>query len=90
MTLEQARGVAKWTYAKAKRESEARVVRWEWATFERHSIEPAYFEIHKHRRGYLLKKEPKKDDYAHGFDAQGRLCVDRQQTEFPGRFYETF
>jgi hypothetical protein len=93
VTLELARGLAKWTYAEAKREAEASVVRWEWATFTRHSLEPAYFEIHKHRPGNLLAGEPAPPTSgarAHGFDAEGRLCVERQQTEFPGRFYETF
>ena len=56
------------------------------------SLEPAYFEVHKVRRGDLLAKEPrslKNGGFAHGFDA-GRLCMTREQTQFKGREYETF
>lgn len=93
MSLEQARDVVRWTYAKAKRETAARVVRWEWGTFVRYSLEPAYFEVHKVRRGDLLAKEPrslKNGGFAHGFDAEGRLCMTREQTQFKGQEYETF
>jgi hypothetical protein len=89
VSLTQARALRRWTYARAKRETEARVVRWEWASFTRYSLEPHYFERHRFRRGDVLAR-PKRGAHGHGFDAEGRLCVERRLTEFEGRFYETF
>jgi len=65
------------------------VVRWEHATFRRYSLEPHWFERHRFRRGDLVKR-PSARAYANGFDAEGRLCVERQPTSLRGRFYETF
>jgi hypothetical protein len=67
------------SYATIKREVEGRVVRWEWATFSRHSHEPNYFEASNVARGRLLKSvEGKKEKDQHGFDAQDRLIVERR------------
>lgn len=81
-----------WSYAAARRECEARVVRWEWASFARHSLEPGYFEIGRYRRGDLLDEEPgaMHRAWGHGFDADGLLAVERRHVEFPGQYYETF
>lgn len=79
-------------YATIKAEAEARVVRWLWASFDVHSYEPAYFEINKFPRGKLLPGEPDPPTHAigYGYDAQGRVVVERRQTEFPGHVGETF
>lgn len=89
MSLKKARALSRWTYAKAKRECEACVVRWEYATFDRYSLEPHYFERHRFRRGDPLPKA-RANAYAFGFDADGMLRVERSPVEFKGRFYETF
>jgi hypothetical protein len=81
------------SYAKLKAAAEAAVVRWEWATFVVHSYEPAYFEISKVTQGRILPSEPAEPisgAHGYGFDAHGRVVVERQQTEFVGRVYETF
>lgn len=81
------------SYAKLKTAAESRVVRWQWATFAIHSYKPAHFEISKKRKGRVLPSEPANPisgAHGYGFDSQGRVVVERQQTEFPGRVYETF
>ncbi|MBL8739704.1 MAG: hypothetical protein JNK04_01380, partial [Myxococcales bacterium] len=49
---------AKTAYAGTKHACERTVVRWEWGTFVLHSLDPAYFELHKVRRGAPLASEP--------------------------------
>lgn len=81
------------SYGEIKRDAESKVVRWEWATSDLFSYEPAYFEINKYRRGRTITGEPDpllEGVCGYGFDAGGRVVVERQQTEFPGRYYETF
>jgi hypothetical protein len=84
---------AKHDYAARKKAAETQVVRWQWATFAIHSYEPAYFEISKVKPGNLLAAEPSEPadgrNY-YGYDVQGRVVVEQQQTEFAGRVYETF
>lgn len=92
--IEKARSLAKAAenlYPELKRECEEKVVRWERGDFVLHSLEPAYFEIHKHRPGNRLEGEAatRRGWYAHGFDAQGRLVLLREYV-FSDRFYETF
>ena len=93
--LKRARAMAakgRKNYSKLKTEVEARVVRWEWASFPRHSYEPAYFEINKFPRGKVLayEKDAPLPPYQCGYDTQGRMIVERQYTEFPGHVGETF
>ena len=93
MSLEAAQALADWGYEQAKEEAESSVVRWEWASFTRYSLEPCYFEINRYRRGDPLNDEPEpplNGARGHGFDAAGRLRVERQQTNEPGCYYETF
>ncbi|MCC6574035.1 MAG: hypothetical protein IT462_09600 [Planctomycetes bacterium] len=81
------------SYADLKAAAEAKVVRWQWATFATYSYKPAHFEISKYARGRLLPSEPTppvSGVHGYGFDANDRIVVERQQTEFPGRVYETF
>ncbi|HRI71359.1 MAG TPA: hypothetical protein PK156_44305 [Polyangium sp.] len=79
-------------YATLKATTEARVVRWEWASASLHSYEPGYFEIHKFPRGKVLAdvKDAQFHPYQYGYDVEGRMIVERQHTEFPGHIYETF
>jgi hypothetical protein len=80
-------------YGALKADAEASVVRWQWATFAIHSYKPADFEISKMKKGRPLPAEPsppKSGAHGYGFDDEGRVVVERQQTEFPGRCYETF
>ncbi len=80
-------------YAQLKATVEASVVRWEWATFAIHSYKPAHFEISKMKNGRVLKVEPvppANGAHSYGFDANGRVVIERQQTEIGGQFYETF
>jgi len=69
-----------------------RVVRWEWATFTRYSLEPLYFELHMFLPGVPLESEPDPELYAtgHGFDSDGNLIVELDQTGEPGQYSETY
>lgn len=79
-------------YATIKARVEPRVVRWEWASDELHSYEPAYFEIEKYRPGKVItiEEDGLLPPYQYGYDAEDRVVVERQNTEFPGYVYETF
>lgn len=94
--LERARALAKGAqrrYAKLKAEAEARVVRWEWASFAARSYKPAHLEISKTVKGKPLAAEPVPPvggSHGYGLDAEGRVVIELQQTSFPGRYYETF
>jgi YD repeat-containing protein len=80
-------------YATLKATAEGQVVRWEWASDTLHSYEPAYFEIHKFPRGKVLPTKPDPIPwvaYEYGYDAQGRVVVARQYTEFSPRTSERF
>jgi hypothetical protein len=79
-------------YAALKREAEAKVVRWEWATDEMCSPQPWYFEIHGFSKGKRLATAPRKKEglVEYGFDAADRLAVIRQYTEFKGYVQESF
>jgi hypothetical protein len=69
------------------------VVRWEWWTWVAYSYEPAYFELAKESRGHPLDAEVGPTTHgAHGYglDGEGRVVIERENTEFPGRYYETF
>ncbi len=80
-------------YAELKARLEAEVVRWQWSTFDVHSLEPFYFERHRFGRGRILDappEEPESGNVESGFDAAGRVVVERGYTSVPGRFYETF
>jgi hypothetical protein len=80
-------------YRRLKKESEAQVVRWEWGTSTLHHIEPFYFERGQFSRGRRLAGAPRgarSGAHGHGFDAAGRIVVERQRTEFPGMEDQTF
>lgn len=67
----------------------SKVVRWEWGTFTRRSLEPAHFELHKCTPGELLLDKPDppiSGAVGHGLDAEGRMVVDHGLTEFVDRF----
>ena len=80
-------------YTMLKRDAEARIERWEWASFTRHSFEPAYFEVHKSTPGIQLESEPdppRSGAHGYGFTSDGALVVDRKQTSSPGHLDESF
>ncbi len=79
-------------YKKLKKATEAAVVRWEWATKQRHSHVPAYFETRNQTRGRALKAEPTTWSYQvqEGYDAKGRMVVERRRTNTKDSQYETF
>lgn len=79
-------------YATIKAEAERRVVRWEWADFSRYSFHPGYFEINKFSRGKLIPQAPNPPTSAtgYGFDANGRIVAEQDQTSWPDRLDETF
>lgn len=94
--LERARALAKGAqrrYAKLKAEAEAKVVRWEWASFAARSYKPAHLEISKTVKGKPLPAEPQPPvggSHGYGLDAEDKVVIELQQTSFPGRHYETF
>ena len=53
-TLEDNLEHARKRYAELKARAEAQVVRWQWATFTGHCLEPCYFERHRFGRGRPL------------------------------------
>lgn len=79
-------------YRTVKALVEPRVVRWQWASDTMHSYEPGYFEINKFPIGKALadEKEAILHPYQYGYDAEGRVVIEKQYTEFPGYVYETF
>jgi hypothetical protein len=84
---------ARATYKTLKKSCEARVVRWEWATFAIHEGEPYYHERHKIARGRKLNAKPakvKEGMRQYGFDADGHVVVVRNYTTLKGMFYEAF
>lgn len=65
----------------------ARAVRAEWSTFDRHSLEPHYFERNRYGRGRLLKDpvvDPKGLTLSF-FDADDRLILTRDYNELAPR-----
>jgi hypothetical protein len=91
--LKDAFATARATYKTLKKSCEARVARWEWATFAIHEAEPYYHERHKIARGRKIKGKPaaiKSGMHQYGFDAAGRVVVVRKYTELKGTFYEEF
>src|SRR4051794_29301980 len=86
-------GRARRRYRALKGRCEARVERWEWATTSAIDPRPFYHERNELPRGRVLKGRPgtiKRGTHAYGFDAEGRVVVVRQYTEFRGRMYEEF
>jgi hypothetical protein len=79
-------------YKTVKTRVEPRVVRWEWASDILHSYEPAYFEIEKYRPGKVITigEDGLVAPYQYGYDAEGRVVVERQYCEIPGHVTETF
>jgi hypothetical protein len=79
-------------YSEIKKESEQKVVRWEWYTDDFYSIQPYFFEQNLWKKGKKLKNEPssKTDKCQYGFDADGRMIAIRQYTEFKNSFFEEF
>lgn len=88
---------ARGEYAQRKRDAEAAVVRWEWATGAVHELQPFSFERNRFSRGKPLKAPPEfpaEGDRAYGFDGEGRLRVERSHSGFvrdgASWCYETF
>jgi hypothetical protein len=79
-------------YRELESRIEETVARWEISTDSRHSFEPFYFERHRCGAGKVLARAPesRKDYVESGFDAEGRLIVERSYTSLAGRCYETF
>lgn len=59
-----------------------RVTTWRWATNDCHDPRPLYYERHGFTRGRMLSGLPAPvcDHRQYGFDAQGRVVVERQLT----------
>jgi hypothetical protein len=78
-------------YGARKAEAESRVADWQAYTNEGYSAEPLYFEVHHYRRGRRLASPGDPEArWWHGVDDSGRVWVDRQATEYPGRVSERF
>lgn len=79
-------------YAALEAESEAAVVRWEWWTGDHYDLEPYRSERHRFSRGKKIAEPTTKKDRAgkeaYGFDAEGRVRVQRSYCEIG--FSETF
>lgn len=90
--LEKRRVGACASHPERKTASEARVVRWEWATGRYHSFTPLDAECGGWQRGKLCKKAPAdvKKMFAFGFDEDDRLCFIREHTKFDGCCNDTF
>lgn len=73
--------------------SEAAVQRWAWASGPRPTIEPFYFERHGFSPGKLIAKPraaPPAGVHAYGYDAAGRVVLEREYTEWPGLTKDTY
>jgi hypothetical protein len=84
-------------YQALKRDCEARVVSWRWASDHVYEPCPLYFMTRGFKPGRLLKQTPKRIDnkYEYGYDEGGTVQVERQYIDFSSDaerrwFYETF
>ncbi len=83
-------------YSSLKFQCEAGVTIWKWATFCRYDPRPFYYERQRWRPGRLLKTAPSNLDgkYEYGYDASGRILVERQYVGAMGKsqfqYAETF
>lgn len=73
-----------------RRDAEARVARWVWATGPLHDLRPFWPERLGIARGKTLARAPTKraGRYAYGFDADGRIVVERHHASLAGQFHE--
>jgi hypothetical protein len=74
-----------------RKQLEARVTRWEWATGSKYRFEPFYKELDLNRWGKTLKEAPSDpvDHHQFGFDAEERLLIEREFHKYNG-VLETF
>ncbi len=79
-------------YPAIKKNIEAKVVKWLWATFCIYALEPFYFEEVRLPKGRIHKKDPSKKEYQYqyGLDANNEIILERQFTGLEEQFYETF
>lgn len=82
-------------YRQRKAAAEKAVVRWEWASQPRYALDPFYFARNKFARGRVIAapRRPAEGQVEYGFDAAGRLVVERQYVGIVQRhrwFYEMF
>lgn len=79
-------------YERNRKISDALVTNWEWTALPRYELQPFFFELGDSRRGRVMRGQPEKISGRHqyGFSSDKLLVVERQHTEFPDRFYETF
>lgn len=66
---------------------------WQWSTFVTHDLKPYYFERSQFARGRRMARAPSRPIsgvHQTGVDAEGRVVVERQLTEFKDKVYETF
>lgn len=80
-------------YGRLKQECEARVVRWQWATFSIYHPKPFYYERERIPRGRKLAGRPenlKSGTHEYGIDEAGRIVVVREYGGIDGPKYEEF
>ena len=79
-------------YDSHRKFAEETVERWEWTALPRHELQPFFFELGDARRGRVMRGQPEMiaGRHQYGFSPDQSLLVERQHTEFPGRYYETF
>ena len=80
-------------YAALRKDTLARVARWEWSSsLPRYDLQPLAFLNDTSRRGKASRTVPKKRENKHeyGFDEAGRVIAQRQHTEFADEYYEEF
>jgi YD repeat-containing protein len=76
-----------------KAAAERAVVRWEWASWGRPAIEPFTFERGGFAPGKPIAKPrgtPKSGVHAYGYDAEGRLVLEREHTSWKGLTKDTY
>ncbi len=90
--LQQEFAEASQNYESIKKETEAKVIEWFWASDWLFSLEPYYFEENKFSKGRKLKEEPeeKENKFQYGIDNNGEIIVERQYTGLKDLYYETF
>lgn len=80
------------SYKRSRKIADAAVTSWEWTALPRYELVPFCFELGGARRGRVMRGPPDKiaGRHQYGFSPDKSLVVERQHSEFPGRFYETF
>lgn len=91
-TLKERFETAQDNYEVLRDANEARVTRWHWASSTMYELDPLFFLDPHLAVGRAFTTQPKdvSGKVVYGFSSNGQLVVEREFTEFPENFYQSF